>query len=102
MPCPSSLLAQKQLVAVEVLELHPRSPRPRLRLAEELHAEGLHPLVLAAAVRRVEAEEGVAPPLLPHERAVRGLRGQLERERDLLLIRPGDRDPAPPAERFVL
>ena len=55
----SGLLAQKQLVAMEILELHARAPWTGLRFAEKLHTERHHPLVVGHAVRRVEGQERV-------------------------------------------
>ena len=49
----SWLLTREDLVAVEIFTLYPRAPRARLRLAEKLHAQRLHPRVVADTVRIV-------------------------------------------------
>jgi hypothetical protein len=82
MPCTpfaanSGLLTHEDLVAIEVFTLQPRAPRVRLRLAEKLHAQRLHPRVVADAVRSVEAQESVATALLAHYRLVISRLGQL-------------------------
>src|SRR5262245_33953960 len=51
------LLVHVNLVAVQVLERHPRAVGLNLRLAKELDAGILHPAILAEAVIRHNPEE---------------------------------------------
>src|SRR5689334_6832107 len=86
----SRVLAQKDLVAVQILELHAGPPRTRLRLAEECDADMLHALVIAATVGRLDAEERVAACLSAHERSLVGRGGALQRERQIAMPRQRD------------
>jgi hypothetical protein len=87
---------------MEVFTLHSRAPRARLRLAEKLHAHGLHPSVVAHAIRRVECQESVAAALLAHYRLVVNCLGQLQRECKVAVLRQRNRDPAVLAEGLIL
>src|SRR5580700_6603523 len=98
----SWLLAHEDFVAVEVFKLYPRAPRSRLRLAEKLHAQRLHALVVANAVRRIEPQESVAAALLAHYRLVVGRLSQLQRDCNVAVLRQRNRDPAAFSEGLVL
>jgi len=96
----SGLPAQKQLIAVEVLEKHARTPWACFRLAVKNDSASLQALVITNTIGSVNRQKREAASLLAHDRDVVGVLRQFERERTLV-ARQGKRDPTSVAERRI-